>query len=298
MKTRLVIFILGLLLLPVAGLWLSGSEWSDLGLRGLTGDAAIVNPPSTLLTTLMMVGYIIFINHLNKLISGNRPFKGQSSYLLRVAAASAVLGWLLAYLNLYVASWTTQAGNPLLQALLYTPLFATLAPAVLCTRAFIAALPGVSERLGNRNTVASPAPRKLAYALIPLAALGLTGGAAWPAQLYPLLWLAPLLLLTALQLLWHESTIFSGLKPGDYGGMICSGFAGLIAGNFALFAYKSNGGLLAIQDVLFKPLGLLLFGLLCMQLADMMEEEWRSKKHGDLFPPKKNFPVPVVVKPK
>ena len=99
MKTRLVIFILGLLLLPVAGLWLSGSEWSDLGLRGLTGDAAIVNPPSTLLTTLMMVGYIIFINHLNKLISGNRPFQGQSSYLLRVAAASAVLGWLLAYLN-------------------------------------------------------------------------------------------------------------------------------------------------------------------------------------------------------
>lgn len=296
MKTRLVIFILGLLLLPVAGLWLSGSEWSDLGLRGLTGDAAIVNPPSTLLTTLMMVGYIIFINHLNKLISGNWPFQGQSSYLLRVAAASAVLGWLLAYLNLYVASWTTQAGNPLLQALLYTPLFATFAPAVLCTRAFVAALPGVLQRLNSRHTFAPPAAEKLAYALIPLAALGLAGGAAWPVQLHPLLWLAPLLLLTALQLLWHESTIFSGLKSGDYGRMVCSGVAGLITGNFVLFAYKSNGGLLAIQDTLFKPLGLLLFGLLCMQLADVLAEEWRGKKRGDIFPPKKKFPIPVVVK--
>ena len=296
MKTRLVIFILGLLLLPVAGLWLSGSEWNDLGLRGLTGDAAIVNPPSTLLTTLMMVGYIIFINHLNKLITGNQPFKGQSSYLLRVAAASAVLGWLLAYLNLYVASWTTQPGNPLLQALLYTPLFATLAPAVLCTRAFVAALPGVLQRLSSRHTFTPPAADKLAYALIPLAALGLAGGAAWPVQLHPLLWLAPLLLLTALQLLWRESTIFSGLKSGDYGRMICSGLAGLIAGNFALFAYKSNGGLLAIQDTLFKPLGLLLFGLLCMQLADVLAEEWRGKKRGNIFPPKKKFPIPVVVK--
>jgi hypothetical protein len=295
MKTRLVIFILGLLLLPVAGLWLSGAGWGDLVLRGLTGDAAIINPPSTLLTTLMMAGYIIFINHLNQLISGNRPFQGQSSYLLRVAAASAVLGWLLAYLNLYVASWTTQIGNPLLQALLYTPLFAALAPAVLCTRAFIAALPGVLQRLHSHRTFAPPAPEKLAYALLLLAALGLAGGAGWRAQLHPLLWLAPLLLLTALQLLWHENTIFSGLKSGDYGRMICSGVAGLITGNFVLFAYQSNGGLLVIQDTQFKPLGLLLFGLLCIQLADMLAEEWRGKKRGGIFPTKKPL-IPVVVK--
>ena len=218
MSIRLVIFILSLLLLPVAGLWLSGSAWGDLELRGLTGDAAIVNPPSTLLTTLMMVGYIIFINHLHKLVTGNQPYKGQSDYLLRVAGASAVLGWLLAYLNLYVASWTTHTGNPLLQALLYTPLFATLAPAVLYTQAFVAALPGVSERLGSLSRLMPPAPDKLAYALFTLAVLGLAGGAAWPTQLYALLWFAPLLLLLALQLLWHESTILSGLKRATMAG--------------------------------------------------------------------------------
>ncbi len=296
MKTRLIIFLLALLLLPVAGLWLSGSSWGDLGLRGLTGDAAIVNPPSALLTTLMMAGYIVFINHLNKLVTGNQPFQGQSDYLLRVAGASAVLGWLLVYLNLYVASWTTHTGNPLLQALLYTPLFATLAPAVLCTHAFVAALPGVAERLSSLNRLTPPAPDKPAYALLTLAALGLAGGAAWPTQLYALLWFAPLLLLLALQWLWHESTIFSGMKSGDYGRVICAGLAGLIAGNFVLFAYKSNGGLLAIQATLFKPLGLLLFGLLCMQLAEVLAEDWRGRKRGDGSPPKQESPVPVAIK--
>lgn len=296
MKTRLFIFIVTLLLLPAAGSWLSGSAWDAQALRGISEDAAIINQPSTLLTTLMMVGYMIFINHLNKIITGNQPFKGQSPFLLRAAAASAVLGWLLAYLNLYVASWTTQPGNPVLQALLYTPLFATLAPAVLCTRAFVASLPGVLPRLSSRVAFAPPTADKLVHALIPLAAVGLAGGAVWPGQLYILLWLAPLLLLVALQLLWHESTIFSGLKTGDYGRLICTGSAGLIVGNFVLFAYQSNGGLLAIHDTLFKQSGLLLFGLLCMQLADVMAEDSRGKKRGDIFPPKKKFPIPVVVK--
>lgn len=296
MKTRLGIFIFVLLALPLAGVFLSGSEWSELEMRNLAGDATIVNPPATLLTTLMMAGYILLINHLNKLITGNQPFKGQLNYLLWVGAASAGLGWLAVYLNLFVASWATQPGNPIMQALLYTPLFASLAPAVLCTRAFIAALPGVLKHLSSKFTFTPPAADILAYTLITSAALGLTGGVAWPAQLSLLFWLAPLLLLAGLQLLWNESTVFSGLKTGDNGRVICAGLAGLIVGNFALFAYQTNGGLLAIDSQLLRQSGLLLFGLLCMQLADVVAEHWRGKKRSDLFSKKKKFPIPVVVK--
>jgi hypothetical protein len=278
MKTRLGIFIFVVLALPFAGLLLSGTEWHELGMRNLTGDANIVNPPATLLTTLMMAGYIIFINHLNKLITGNQPFKGQMNYLLWVGAASAGLVWLLTYLNLYTASWAMQAGNPIMQALLYTPLFAMLAPAV-------------------RYTFTPPSAGTLAYIFIALAALGLMGGAAWPAQISLLFWLAPLLLLSGLQLLWAESTIFSGLKSGDNGRLICAGLAGSIVGNFALFAYQSDGGLLIIESSLLKQVGLVLFGLLCMQLADVVAENWRGKKRSDLYT-KKKFPIPVVVKNK
>src|SRR5487761_2087687 len=51
MKIRLFIFITAVLLLPAAGLFLSGAEWADLEARALGGDDAIINPPSTLLTT-------------------------------------------------------------------------------------------------------------------------------------------------------------------------------------------------------------------------------------------------------
>ncbi len=301
MLTRGFIFIAALLLLPAAGLFLSGAQWSDLAARALSGDATLINPPSTMLTTLMMFGYLIFINYVHKILSGRQVFQGQMPYVFQVAAASALLGWLLAYLNLYVASWTTQAGNPLLQTLLYTPLFALLAPAVLYTRACLAAVPGVLSRCSSRITFSLDTPRAI-YVLIALSALGLAGGAAWPASLYPLLWFAPLALLVALQFLWHESTIFSGLKSGDYGRVICSALAGILVGNFAMVAYKSNGGLLGIHATLFMQLGLLLFGWLCMQLADVIAEHSRGKKRDEIFPEKKfsgkKFTIPVVVKPK
>jgi hypothetical protein len=297
MKIRLGIFVLVSLLLPFAGLLLSGTEWSELELRNLTGDATIVNPPATLLTTLMMAGYIIFINHLNKLVTGNQPFKGQINYMLWVGAASAVLGWLAVYMNLYTATWATQAGNPIMQGLLYTPLFALLAPAVLCTRAFIAALPNVLKALSSRHTFTPPAAETLAYVLLGLSALGFIGGVAWHTQLIVLFWLAPLLLLAGMQLLWNESTIFSGLKTGDNGRIICAALAGLIAGNFALFAYQNNGGLITLDSALLRHTGLIVFGITCMQLADVVAENWRGKKRSDLYK-KKKFPIPVVVKNK
>ncbi len=298
MKTRLGIFVAAIVLLPLLGFFVSGMEWDDLTQRHLVGDASIVNLPATLLTTLMMAGYILFINHLNKLITGNQPFKEQQKFLLWVGAAGAVLCWLTTYLNLYAATWATQADNPLMQALLYTPLFALLAPAVLSTRAFIAALPGVLKIMRTQHSCPPPAPETLSLTLLALAILGLTGGVTWIAHLALLFWLAPLLLLMGLQLLWNENTVFSGLKTGDNGRLICAGLAGLVTGNFTLFAYHSNGGVLAIQSTLLQQVGFIIFGLTCMQLADVVAENWRGKKRSELFQQKKKFPIPVVVKSK
>lgn len=295
MKTRLGIYTFLLLTFPLIGLYLTGIEWSELEMRVLQGDANIVNPPATLLTTLMMAGYIVFINHMNKLVNGVQPFKGQLNYLLWVGAAGALLCWMLVYLNIYVASWASQSGNPVMQGLLYTPLFAMFAPAVLFTRAFIAALPNVLKLTSSRHTFTPPPTDKLAYLMLALGTLALFGAAALPASFALAIWSAPLLLLMGLQLLWNESTVFSGLKTGDNGRMICAALAGVVVGNFALFAYHSNGGLTLLESGWVTQLGLLMFGLLCMQLADVLAENWRGKKRSDLYP-KKKFPIPVVVK--
>jgi hypothetical protein len=296
MKTRLGIFIFSLVLLPLAGLLLSGKEWSELS-AGI--PVAAENIAAILLTTLMLLGYVLLTNHMIKRRTGNSPMNIQRNYFLWMAAASAMLGWLLAYLNLFTASWPTEQGNPAVQLLLYTPLFALLAPAVLSTRALLGAFPGLLKRLARGIPLPMPSGETLAFSLMPIAALGLLGGAVWPAQLFWLLWIAPLLLLVALQLLWHESTIFSGLKSGDWGRVICAALAGIIVGNLTAISYQANGGKLIsnLPNPLFAQLGYAVFGLLCLQLGDVVAENWRGKKRSKLFQQKKKFPIPVVVKP-
>lgn len=295
MKTRLGIFIFSLVLLPLSGLLLSGREWSELS----AGDpSAPANIPATLLTTLMLLGYVFLGNHMIKLNTGTNPLKLQGNYFLAMAAASAVLGWLLAYLNLFAANWPAAQGHPILQLLLYTPLFALLAPAVLSTRALLGSFPGLLKRLARGIPLPALGGETAAFILVLIAVLGLLGGAAWPARLFWLLWAAPLLLLTALQLLWHETTIFSSLKSGDWGRVICAVLAGIITGNLAVITYRTNGGSLEINlpDPLFAQLGYAVFGLLCLQLGDVVAEHWRGKQRSELFQKKKKFPIPVVVK--
>ena len=295
MKTRLVIFIFAVILLPWAGLRLSGNEISELSL--ITPDGA-ENIAAILLTTLILLCYVLLINRMVKRRTGYSPANVQRGYFLWVAAASAVLVWMLSYLNRYTENWYTGQANIAAQILLYTPLFALLAPAVLGTRALLGSLPGLLKLLAGARSLPIPSGVTLVFALIPVATLGLLGGAAWPAQLFWLLWIAPLLLLVALQLLWNESTIFSGLKSGDWGRVICAALAGMIVGNLSVLSYQASGGKLIINlpHPLFAQLGYVVFGLLCLQLGDVVAENWRGKKRGDLFQQKKKFPIPVVVK--
>ena len=294
MKTRLGIFVFSLLFLPLAGFWLSGAEWN-----GFSADApaAIVNPQATLLTTLMLAGYVLLVNHMVKLLTGKNLLKVQRDYLLWMGAAGAVLVWLLVYLNLFVASWATQPDNQAMQLLLYTPLFAILAPAALSTRALLGSLPGALKQLSRGFPLPVPGDEAVVVGLGVVAMTGLLGGAAWPAQLFWLLWLAPLLLLTALQLMWQESTIFSGLKNGDWGRVTCAALSGIMVANLVVIAYQVNGGILVINlhPLLAQP-GYALFGLLCLQLGDVIAENWRGKQRSEMFRQKKKFPIPVVVK--
>ena len=295
MKTRLGIFTASLMLLPLAGWLLSGREWNELFADGTDN---IENIATILRTTLMLLGYVLITNHIIKRRTGNNPTDIQRNHLLRMAVASAVLGWLLSYLNLFTATWAPTQGHPAMQFLLYTPLFALLAPAVLSTRALIGGFPGLLKHLSRGIPLPTHTGETLVSGLLPVAALGLLGGAAWPSQLFWLLWIAPLLLLVALQLLWNEGTLFSGLKSGDWGRVICAALAGSFVGNFTAFSYQTNGGDLIgnLPHPLFAQFGYALFGLLCLQLGDVVAENWRGKKRSELLQKKKKFPIPVVVK--
>ena len=295
MKTRLGIFIAALLLLPLAGLFLSGAQWSDLTSASSANEGSIA---ATLRTSIMLLVYVLLINLFIKRITGNSPFSAQKNYYIGVSIASVVLCWLLSYLNLFVASWTVKQDNSLIvQILLYTPLFALLAPAVLVTRALLGSFPGLLKSLTCRVTFPAASGETLARILVPVAIFGLLGGAAWPAKLFWLLWISPLLLLIAMQFLWHESSIFARVKSGDWGRVVCTALSGIIVGNLAVISYQANASLdINLPNIWVAQAGLALFGLTCLQLGDVIAENWRGKSRTTMFQQKKKFPIPVVVR--
>lgn len=289
MKTRLGIFIAALLILPLAGFFLSGAQWSDLLSTSPASDDTIA---ATLLTSIMLMLYLLLVNYAVKRLTGNSPLKAQRGFFLGVSIASAVFCWQLTYLNMFVSGWAVQQF-----VLLHTLLFALLAPAILVTRALFGTFPGLLKFMTFSTTFPAASGETLARILLVVAIFGLLGGAAWPEKLYWLLWSAPLLLLVAMQLLWNESSIFSGIKSGDWGRVLCTALSGIVVGNIALLSYQANARVtINLPNMQLVQAGFALFGLTCLQLSDVIAENWRGKSRTAMFSGKKKFPIPVIVK--
>jgi hypothetical protein len=287
MKIRLLAFVASLLLLPPAGFLLGGREWAELAMGGMQDMLA-----ATALTLLALLCYTLLAGLLVMLRTGSNPLTSQRGYYLALGAAGAALCWLLTCLNLFADSWPAMQAYGFAQILLDTLLFALVMPAVLVTRALLGSFRGLLKALASGPALPIPKGETAALALAALAAFGLLVGAA--LQQSWLLWIAPLPLLLTLQLLWQESTIFDALREGDWGRLICAALSGLIVGNLGTTIYRAGGGI-AANDPLFAQLGFLLFGLLCLQLGDLIAEQWRGKTRAQVFK-KKPFPIPVVKK--
>jgi len=292
MKIRLTLFSLALLLLPALSVLLTGQDFPER--TPLAGNTVL---PAFITCLVVAVAALLLDAHTHRR-SGSSLLHTQRTYVAWLSATGAGLGALLAYLNFYAESWLTSAGSLAQSLLLAALLGALLLPCVLVTRLWLAGFPGLLRSL-TRMPALPEFGHEPAASLLLLAALsGLLGGAAWPAQLFWLLWLSPLLLLAALQLLWHESTIFSGLNQGDWSRILLASLSGLLAGGLALAAYMLAGGavyFLLPAAPLSITLGLAIFGLLCLQLGDIVAEPRRGKKRSEIFK-RKPFPIQVVAK--
>ena len=289
MKIRLSLFTAAVLLLPLLALLLSGQEWPPTNRIG--GNVAL--PALFSLTALLTCAYLL--DTLSFRRSGSSLLRTQRAYVRWLSATGALLCVLFACLNMLSPLWISPLPSPAEIAL--AALFGgVLLPAILITRLWLSSLPLLLHRLTHTLAVPATQAEPAASLLLLTTLIGLLGGSVWPMQLAWLLWLSPLLLLTALQLLWHESTVFSGLKHGDWSRVVLGGAAGILVGGGTLTLYKLAGGALYLTAPFWLfTLLLAAFGLLCLQLGDVIAESWRGKKRTDVFK-KKPFPIPVVVK--
>lgn len=286
MILRLAFFAAALLLLPPLALTLASLEW----IAPATIAGAVWLP--ALFTILALLAFALLLDTLTFRRTRHSLLRVQRIYLLWCGVAGAVIGLLLAYLNLFVGAWLSPADTAatLLLAALGGGL---LLPAILITRLWLAGLLHLRKRFfAVPNLPAEPA----AYSVLLLALGGLLCGTVWLNDLGWLFWLSPLLLLVALQLLWQENTVFSGLAQGDWSRVVLGAASGIAVGAVALAVYDTSGGALYFAASAWQLLlSLAAFGLLCLQLGDVVAEHWRGKPRGEVFK-KKPFPIPVVTK--
>jgi hypothetical protein len=289
MLNRLITFAAALLLLPPIALTIAGQEWfAPAAVKG-----AVWLPTFCGILAVLAFGFLLDTLTFHR--TGHSLLRSRRDYLLWTGVAGTVAGTLIAYLNLFAESWFTAGSEA--QVLLIAAFSGTaLLPVILISRLWLAGLPGLVRLSTRKFALPALPPEPAAIFLLLLALTGLLGGTIWIDRLGWLFWLSPLLLLAALQLLWNESTVFSGLAQGDWSRVLLGAVSGIVVGGFALAIYRLGGGSVYFATGTWQLLaGLAVFGLLCLQIGDAVAEHWRGKPRGEVFR-KKPFPIPIVTR--
>lgn len=183
----------------------------------------------------LWMGYIVVINALTWRRTGSCLMIRQPRLFFMLFVASAAFWWFFEYLNRFVQNWY-YVGVSDYSAFEYffhaTLPFATVLPAVISTREWLASYNGLSVGLDTGLCVSVCRPRLWATAIFIAAVFGLLGIGLWPNQLYPLVWVAPLLLIVSSQVLLGHSTVFDSVAKGDWRTLWLSALAAVQCGFF------------------------------------------------------------------
>ncbi len=185
--------------------------------------------------TPLWLSYIVFINALTFKRTGRCLLKNRPRFFLFLFPVSATFWWFFEYLNRFVQNWyyiNEEGFTKTEYFLLATLAFSTVLPAVLSTFRLLKSIPRVGAGLDNFLPIRVKKPRLLAWTALILSCCGLAFIGALPDYLFPLLWLAPLLILTSLQSLMGRETLFSPIGRGDWRRIYTLALAALICGFF------------------------------------------------------------------
>ena len=186
--------------------------------------------------TPLWLGYILVVNALTWRRAGHCMLRDRPRFFLLLFPVSAAFWWFFEFLNRFVQNWYytgISALTPLQYFFFATLPFATVLPAVLGTCEWLSAHPASTAGLDRFVVIRPPPrPRRAACLMLILAGAGLLGLGVWPDVLFPLLWLAPLILLTALRTLQGRPTLFADLARGDWRRLYALAMAGLLCGFF------------------------------------------------------------------
>lgn len=183
----------------------------------------------------LWLGYIVVINALTWRRTGSCLMIDRPRFLMALFVVSAVFWWFFEYLNRFVQNWYylgVEGFSAFEYFILATLPFATVLPAVLSTRDWLASFGVLSAGLDAGPRLSLRHSKSVAAVVFIVAAVGLLGIGLWPNQLYPLVWVAPVLLIVSSQVLLGQGTVLEPLVKGDWRVFWLSALAAVQCGFF------------------------------------------------------------------
>jgi hypothetical protein len=281
--------------LPAWGLWgpiaLAGAALAALG-----GYPAQSQP-------LLVLGLALVLAADTERRTGSSLLARRHGWLLLLFGASAALGWLFYWLNLFLQLWTYPgAGAPLAFLLVRTLDYATLLPALMALRQWLASLPGLVALMDRGMPVDDRGRPREAWLYLGAACVALLGAAIWPDWIWAPAWMAPVLLVLGMQKIAGQHTLFASTRRGDWTGILLPGLAALalgaaiqgwnvLTGPVWDFRLPLIDGLHLFGLPLPAYAGLVPLGLLGLWVAQQLAHPWRRR--GRRPPP---FPVRISIR--
>lgn len=227
--------------------------------------------------TPLWIGYILTINALTCRRTGHCWLRDRPGCFLVLFPVSAAFWWYFEYLNRYVQNWQYVGIGELgpIEYVVQASLpFSTVLPAVLGTAEWLASFPRLQAAFTGLRPLRSAHGRSLAVTALLLGCAGLLAIGVWPAYFYPMVWVAPVLILTSFQALKGGPQLWSGIAHGDWRAVWLPALAALVCGVFwEMWNWKSLArwvysvpfvhGLQVFEMPLLGYAGYLPFGLAC-----------------------------------
>jgi hypothetical protein len=185
--------------------------------------------------TPLWLAYILVVNALTYRRTGGCLLTHLPLFFWLLFPLSAAFWWFFEWLNRFAQNWyylglgQLSAGEYVLFATLP---FATVLPAILSTTELLETSDKTAAGLDRFVVVKIARPKLAAGIALVVGLLGLALIGVGPDFLFPLLWLAPLAVLTAARVFQGQKTIFQGLEKGDWRRIYRLAVAGLICGFF------------------------------------------------------------------
>lgn len=183
----------------------------------------------------LWLGYILVINGLTYRRRGSCLLIDRTGYFLSLFPVSSGFWWFFEYLNRFVQNWhylgieNFSAGAYIGYASLS---FSTVLPAVLCTEELFSTFERLTRPLQSSYRLGLPRSRLAATTIFLASAVGLAAIGVWPDVLFPLLWLAPLILAVTIQKGIGQVTFMDAVSQGDWRPVWLPALAALFCGFF------------------------------------------------------------------